>query len=126
VLEIRAGAARLVRGEDFQPAPGTSLAVQCHPRLVQDGKQIARLEGQRRAARTALCVGQDRGLLHVYLTEDRISLPELASFLLQEGCLEALNLDGGPSTSAHARHEQGEIRVGRGEQLPYGIGFSAR
>lgn len=126
VLEVRQGRARVVRGEAFVLSPDTSLALQCSPRLVDAGKVIPKLEAERRAARTALCVRNDRTQLDAYLTLDAITLPEFAELLRQEGCLEALNLDGGPSTAAVAQLEEGAVSVGRGEELPYGIGFTTQ
>lgn len=125
VLEVRDGAARVVRGEDFTLAPDTALALQCSPRLVDAGQLIPKLEAKRRAARTALCI-RDRAQLEAYLTEASITLPELAQFLLQQGCQEALNLDGGPSTAAVARLPDGVLTIARGEALPYGLGFTLR
>ncbi|HEX6240413.1 MAG TPA: phosphodiester glycosidase family protein [Polyangiales bacterium] len=126
VLEVRHGIARMVRGEDFTLAPDTTLALQCHPRLVDDGKLVPKLESQRRAARTALCVTDERSRLDAYVTESPITLPELALFLVERGCHEALNLDGGPSTAAVARLPEGVLTIARGEALPYGLGFTVR
>jgi hypothetical protein len=123
VLELRGGKARVVRGEQYAPAPETVLALQCSPRLVDGGKVIPKLEARKRAPRTALCVGADHGVLSAYLTESAITLLEFAEFLRAQGCVEALNLDGGPSTAAVARLPMGVITVGRGLSLPYGIGF---
>lgn len=125
VLEVREGTARVVRAEDFTPAPNTTLALQCNPRIVDAGQLVPKLEARRRAARTALCVTRDRTRLEAYLTESAITLPELGLFLLQQGCHEALNLDGGPSTAAVARLPQGVLTIARGEALPYGLGFTA-
>jgi hypothetical protein len=123
VLEVRGGKARVVRGEEYTPLPETALALQCSPRLVDGGELIPKLEALKRAPRTALCVGAERAVLSAYLTESAITLPEFAAFLRAQGCKEALNLDGGPSTAAVARSAEGELKVGRGLSLPYGIGF---
>jgi hypothetical protein len=125
VLELRAGSARVVRGEDFVLAPDTMLALQCNPRLVDAGNVVPKLEAVRRAARTALCVTTARHELAAYLTLAAITLPELAGFLREQGCIEALNLDGGPSTAAVASLADGISTVGRGEALPYALGFVA-
>jgi hypothetical protein len=126
VLEVRSGMARMVRTADYEASPGTALAVQCSPRLVSAGKLVAKLDALRHAARTALCVGQDAGTLAVYLTAQGVepTLAELAGFLRAEGCRDALNLDGGPSTAAVARSTSESFKLGRGESLPYGIGVS--
>lgn len=126
VLELRDAEARVLRGERYVVQPDTVLALQCSPRLVDGGKVIPKLEAIKRAPRTGLCVGSDRGVLAAYLTESAITLPEFAEFLRTQGCKEALNLDGGPSTAAVARLPEGELTVGRGLSLPYGIGFRVR
>lgn len=126
VLEVRNGQARMHKSGDYQVQPSSTLAVQCSPRLVVDGAPIPKLDTVRLAARTALCVGADRSQLDVYLTDDRTrtTLSELGAFLVGEGCVEALNLDGGPSTAAVAQGPEGKIRVGFGDALPYGFGVT--
>ena len=123
VLEIRDGNARMFRSRKYRASKGTALAIQCHPRLVDDAKVITALDTKRVAARTALCVTKQRRQLRVYMTEARITLAELGDFLVGEGCEQALNLDGGPSTSAVARLPEGVFKLGLGQALPYGIGF---
>ena len=81
------------------------FAIQCRPRLVVDGRNnIARRTAQT-AARTALCIRDDGRGLDVYVARRDYSrgragptLHTLAAVLVREGCDEALNLDGGPST----------------------------
>ena len=125
VLEVKGDAARLMETKDYRPsAEGVRLAVQCSPRLVSGGKPVSGLRAQRRAARTALCIGADRHFLDVYLSEQgaHSTLRELSAFLLAQGCQEALNLDGGPSTAAVARTQAEPLMIGVGVELPYGIG----
>lgn len=128
ILEIREGRALLHRSDTTSDFEGASLAIQCSPRLVSAGKVIAKLETQKLAARTALCIRDEGRTLDAYLTAEdtRITLQELATFLVAEGCNAALNLDGGPSTAAAYRAAEGVLTVGLGEELPYGLGVVSR
>jgi len=96
---------------------GADFAIQCRPRLVVKGRPVVRRESGRRADRTALCL-DDRGrTLRVFIarTQDRFgsSGPTLYTFareLVAQGCEDALNLDGGPSTGAAWQQDEG-VRV---------------
>ncbi|MEY4514841.1 MAG: hypothetical protein RLZZ450_6963, partial [Pseudomonadota bacterium] len=125
VLEVRAGKGRLLSSDTTFDATGALLAVQCSPRLVDQGRVIPKLESARLAARTALCLRDDGTTLDAYLTRDdtRTTLAELGAFLVREGCQAALNLDGGPSTAAAFRDGEKLLTVGLGEALPYGLAF---
>jgi len=129
VLALRTDRAELVAAEDWQDEGSAQLALQCKPRLVSRGAVVPKLESQRRATRTALCIRDDGRTLDAYLTDERLrpTLPELAAFLRAEGCTDALNLDGGPSTAAIFRRSgDTPLAVGVGFELPYGLGFSPR
>jgi exopolysaccharide biosynthesis protein len=125
VLEIRDGKARLLASDRALDPSGATLAIQCNPRLVDQGRVIPKLEAARLAARTALCLRDDGTTLDAYLTHDdtRTSLAELGAFLVEEGCQFALNLDGGPSTAAAFRDGESLLTIGLGEALPYGLAF---
>jgi Phosphodiester glycosidase len=129
VLSVRGERAELSAAEDWQSDESALLALQCKPRLVSRGAVVPKLESQRRAARTALCIRDGGRTLDAYLTDEHLrpTLPELAAFLLADGCTDALNLDGGPSTAAIFRRTgDTPLAVGVGFELPYGLGFSPR
>ncbi|MDB4988435.1 MAG: hypothetical protein JWN04_3613 [Myxococcaceae bacterium] len=125
VLVIEDAHARLHTSDWSGSTNQTALAIQCNPRLIANGAPISKLEPRRLAARTALCVRDHGSTLDAYLTAEdtRLTLQELAAFLLGEGCEDALNLDGGPSTAAVFREPDEPLKVGRGLELPYGLGF---
>lgn len=125
VLEIRDGRGRLLASNVPLDPNGATLAIQCNPRLVDQGQVIPKLESARLAARTALCLRDEGTVLDAYLTHDdtRTTLAELGTFLVQEGCQFALNLDGGPSTAAAFRDGERLLTIGLGEALPYGLAF---
>ncbi len=130
VLLIRDGRAHVVKSAGLDPKPeGVELAVQCKPRLVEAGKVVPRLDAALRAARTAACTRDGGTTLDFVLTDPRdrgITLAQLAGWLAADGCTDALNLDGGPSTAAAFRKPDGVLRIGAGVGLPYAIRFSAR
>ncbi len=104
VVVIDDGRARLYDGETFDvPDELPRFAIQAKPRLVVDGALNIRSDSGRRAARTALCLRDEGRLLVVVVApadaERGFTLYELGERLVREGCEQALNLDGGPSTA---------------------------
>lgn len=108
-------------GETFDEAaprpPGVRFAIQARPRLVVASRNNIRSDNGRRAARTALCLRDAGRTLEVWVafdTGEEVSGPtlfELGAHMAAEGCDEALNLDGGPST---AFADEDETRSPRG------------
>jgi len=90
------------------------LAVGGLPRIIRDGKISIEIETESvpphfsstRHPRTAIGYSQDEKTLYLVTVDGRqpnfsigMSLPELANFMIQLGCYQALNLDGGGSTT---------------------------
>lgn len=108
VLTLAGGRARLHDAEAPLALPSAAdFAIQCRPRLVVDGRNNLRRPSEQTAARTALCVRDEGRRLDVYVARRDPSrgragptLYSLADELVREGCEQALNLDGGPSTGA--------------------------
>ncbi len=115
VLTIEGARAHLHEAERYDAGAIVDFAVQCRPRLVVDGARNIATDDGRRAARTALCVRDDRRTLDVVIVpappELGVTLFQLADALVDHGCLEALNLDGGPSTGAAWRAPDGTALV---------------
>jgi len=86
---------------------GVRQALECKPRLIVHGK-LQRFKPQGSARRSA--VGIDgRGRVIFAATGDYLTLEQWAAVLRKEcGCVEALNLDGGPSTQLAVR---GQVNV---------------
>jgi uncharacterized protein YigE (DUF2233 family) len=110
VLSVSGGRARLTATEEYKNEP-VSFAIQCRPRLVVQSRVNIRSDDGRRAPRTAICI-KERGLemdVVVAGLEGRPepTLRELAEELAQDGCEEALNLDGGPSSGWASRADGG-------------------
>ncbi len=119
LLVVDGGRARIldVEAEGFAPVESADLAVQCMPRLVVHGAVNVR-ETHRPADRTAICLRDEGRTLDVYLarTDDPVghggpSLFAFAERLVEEGCDDALNLDGGGSTGAAWRAAGGVRRI---------------
>jgi len=83
---------------------GVSTAIGGGPALVRDGRRAAFRAEAVRHPRTAL--GWSRDDFYLIQVDGRqpnlsvgMTLPELADYLLKLGCIEALNLDGGGSST---------------------------
>lgn len=130
VLIVQQGRARIERSAGLPTRPqGIDVAVQCRPRLVESGKVVPELNTEGHAARTAVCIRDNGKTLDAYLSDPRDrgpTLDELGRWLAAEGCSDALNLDGGPSTAAAFRNRDGVLRIGAGVGLPYAIRFAPR
>jgi len=109
VLVIDEGVGRLFDAEapDLDLPEDVDFAQQCMPRIVVDGELNIRRDDGRRADRTALCLKDHGHTLDVYVARgdapDGHGGPTLWTFgevLVEEGCENVLNLDGGGSTGA--------------------------
>ena len=98
-LVVDGSRARIMLGADIQDHRAHRLVVQGIPRLVVQG-QVQRLKPQI-AERTAVCA---EGNVVVLVVSTHAESTPLARFLADPpdkgglGCVDALNLDGGPST----------------------------
>jgi uncharacterized protein YigE (DUF2233 family) len=115
VLWIHQGAAHLSATEEYTPGPA-DFAIQCRPRLVVSGGVNIRSDDGLRAARTAVCLrgaGQTIEFVAALPRGDSEgpTLRELASELVELGCEQALNLDGGPSTGWASRVDGGVTAI---------------
>lgn len=106
VLAVSNGVATLHDAEAPLALPEPlDFAIQCRPRLVVDGQNNIARGTPPTAARTALCIRDQGRTLDVVVARRFPSrgragprLYDLAQLLVDDGCEQALNLDGGPST----------------------------
>lgn len=89
----------IVSRKDWRP-DGVSLAIQVGPRLVIDGK-IPSFKESEPSRRSAVGISPD-GWVIIALSEAPLLLKEWAAVLQQE-CVQALNLDGGGSSQISVR-----------------------
>jgi uncharacterized protein YigE (DUF2233 family) len=120
VLVVDGGVGRLldVEAPDFVAPRQVDFAQQCMPRIVVDGANNIRRDDGRRADRTALCLRDEGRTLDVYIARGDDPTghggPSLFAFgelLVAEGCEDVLNLDGGSSTGAVYRADEGAQRL---------------
>lgn len=125
VFYLDGSGAHVVHTRDFTPAPGVRQAVQTGPRLVVGGVPTP-LKPQV-AARTALGITRD-GRVVALVSADfaPIGADDLAATLVDLGAVDALNLDGGPSSQLHVRLPGGEVvdQPG-GTPVPVALGIFA-
>jgi exopolysaccharide biosynthesis protein len=116
---FRGGAAaivdvRLGKKETLVPEKGLLAAVSGRPRLVEDGKASPALEAFAtvRHPRTALGLRKD-GTLVILVADGRreqalgFTGPEMSDIFIQAGVVDAINLDGGGSTTLYIESEGG-------------------
>jgi hypothetical protein len=113
VLWIKDGVGHLTASEEYREAV-VDFAIQCRPRLTVDSKNNIKTDDGKRAARTALCLRRGGRSLEIILAGARDgemppTLFELGALLAADGCEQALNLDGGPSTGGAFRADGGVV-----------------
>lgn len=114
VAVTRGGRGTHLAAERLRLPRGVEFAIQCSPRLVVGGQSAIARVGVETASRTALCLRAGGRVLDVIVARVDPSRgragPTLHTFareLVAEGCDEALNLDGGPSTGMAWRAPDG-------------------
>lgn len=134
VLVIDAGKGALFESESYvAPLSPPRFAIQCRPRLVVGHKRNIGRDDGKRAARTALCLRDHGQTLDVVVArsgaaegEDGPTLSALAEALTKDGCEDALNLDGGPSTGWSYRDGGGEHDVPPARKVRHAVVFAPR
>jgi exopolysaccharide biosynthesis protein len=98
-------------------APAARLAVSGFAALLKDGAAAPR-PSEVRHPRTALGVDRGRRYLVLAVVDGRqpgysegMSEREMADLMLELGCADALNLDGGGSTAMVLRDATGTLRI---------------
>lgn len=121
-LVVAGRRARIVLGSDLKlsesaggaAAESPTLVVQGIPRLLVGG-QVMKLKAQT-ATRTAVCAAERHVTLVVTAELEATVLAQLLR--AQLGCVDALNLDGGPSTQLHVRLGKLALSVEGGWGVP--------
>ncbi len=113
------GGVRIVHTDAWAGEDGVAQAVQSGPRLVVAG-EVVDLKPQA-AERTAVCRRAD-GKVDIVVTRRAATLDAFARFLHDEGCVDALNLDGGPSTQLFLGRSGVSIDEPGGTPVPIALG----
>lgn len=123
VFALDGEGASIVHTRDWTSRDDVTQAFQVGPRLVVGGSPV---ELKRQSARrTAICVLGD-GRLKVAVVDHGLDFNALAAFLTNQGCQDALNLDGGGSTQMYLKRASAEVDVRGGDPVPVALGFFAR
>lgn len=119
VFWVRGGKAKIQHTRDFDAAAsGVDEAVQCGPRLVVAGKTTD-LKPQW-ARRTGIGIARD-GRVVLAICDRSVSFQEWANVWASRrdlDCVDALNLDGGPSTQLSLRTKGKRAEVEGGWPVP--------
>ncbi|HEY3377545.1 MAG TPA: phosphodiester glycosidase family protein [Armatimonadota bacterium] len=101
-FQIRRGRPELVLSTD-EVAAGVTQALECKPRLLVHG-QAQHFVTQPPARRSAVGIDAQGRVLLAVTADGRLTLEQWAACLRAPlGCMDALNLDGGPSTQLALR-----------------------
>ncbi len=119
VFYIDASGAHIVHTSEYAGTSGVQQAFQVGPRLVVGGEALA-LKPQS-ARRTAVCVRPSGKVLAV-VTHGAVQATDLAGFLREEGCVDALNLDGGPSSQMWVSSGDVAMHEPGGTAVPIAVG----
>jgi hypothetical protein len=119
--------ARVVKGAEVQDELSHRLVLQGIPRLVVKG-EVQKLKEQK-AERTAVCTADSEVTIVVATAADTTRFAQfLATPRAQGGlgCVDALNLDGGPSTQMYARLPGVQARIAGGWGVPNALVVTPR
>jgi exopolysaccharide biosynthesis protein len=109
-LITRDGVARVLPSKEL-PGSGlltdARLALESGPMLVRNGRVVTK-QASSEALRTAVGVSRD-GRVILLCTREEMTLVQLAKALVRLGAVEALNLDGGPSSSFASRERAPQV-----------------
>ena len=119
VFFIDARGAHIVHTRDYGRRSGVAQAFQVGPRLVVGGEALA-LKPQS-ARRTAICTRAD-GRVLAMVVGNMVLASDVARFFAEQGCSDALNLDGGPSSQLWLKSGGVAVEVSGGTGVPVALG----
>lgn len=119
VFYIDDAGAHVVHTSEYDAPKGVTQAFQVGPRLVVGGEVLG-LKPQS-ARRTAMCVRADGSVLAL-VTSSAVQAGVLAKFLADQKCVDALNLDGGPSSQMWVKSGDVSVNEVGGTPVPIAVG----
>jgi uncharacterized protein YigE (DUF2233 family) len=118
VFLIAGGVPEIRHTREGLPA-GVTEALQCGPRLLVAGRAPSFKPGE--SLRAAVGITREGEVVLACLTDGELSLQDFAQALSAWGCVDALNLDGGPSAQLYAKAGQMNLDLPGGYGVPDGI-----
>jgi len=113
IFLVKEGRPRIVRTRELSSMKGIEQAIQCGPFLVEDGQPVPGLNAERVAPRTFVffcgpsCWGF--GICRSVTLAAMGEMLAKAKWIRDNRIIEALNLDGGSSTTLYAKLNKNEI-----------------
>ncbi len=125
VFQVKAGSPQIISKQEFSLTPDVEMAIEAGPRALTNGNVPTGLKASI-AERSVVGIDKD-GRIIIAATEGLpISIAGLAAYLKAEGCVNALNLDGGSSTQIYAKIKRFELNRGGFGMVANGIGVFGR
>ena len=119
VFYVDGSGPHVVHTSEYGTPDGVQQAFQVGPRLVVGGEVLG-LKPQS-ARRTALCVQAGGGVLAL-VTSGSVQASALATWMKEQGCVDALNLDGGPSSQMWVKSGSVAVHEPGGTAVPIAVG----
>lgn len=102
IFQVQKSTPAIITKQEYLPSSDTEMAIEAGPRLLVDGNPPENLKPSS-AERTAIGITANNQIIIAVTENHQISMAEFSRELKSEGCVNALNLDGGTSTQAYAR-----------------------
>lgn len=125
IFQIASGKPRVITKQDYKFTPEIEMAIEAGPRILVDGSVPSGLK-QSAAERTAIGIADDGSIILAVTESLPITLSDFAVHLLNIGCKDALNLDGGSSTQVYAKAKGFELYRNGFGPVANGIGVFPR
>jgi uncharacterized protein YigE (DUF2233 family) len=118
IFVVRNGRASIISARKFRVRRGLTQAIQCTPRLVENGR-VVKLKDQW-ARRTALGIARD-GRVVMAIADGAISLRDWAKIWASSdglACRDAISLDGGGSTQLSVQTPRARFQIDGATSVP--------
>lgn len=110
VFKITNGEPQIVSKQEFALTPDINMAIQAGPRLVINGAVTQGLKPSN-SKRTGIGITKEGNVIIAVTDNYFPSMTEFAKSLLEVGCYNALNLDGGSSTQIFTNHKRLKLDI---------------
>jgi len=132
IFSIKSSGPEISNRSEFN-LQGVLESVQAGPRLLMNGKRIENLkEPSSYSKRAGVCIDARRRVIFYAVSSGVIgaNVTQIQDLLLQVGCLDALNLDGGGSAQMYmdsnlrgASRDQQELSIQGSDEVPVILAF---
>lgn len=125
IFQVRDKVPKVLTKQEYALSPDIEMAIEAGPRLLIEGSLPENVKPAS-AERTALGITADNKVIIAVTDGLQASMLEMGKRLKAEGCVNALNLDGGSSTQIYAKLKNFELNRSGFGLVANGIGVFPR